>query len=338
MKKSTVLAAAMAMGLAFHAQAKTYTPVFTEDFESTSPFASGWTWNGSAHEQAERTLIDGTTKSNFLHIKATKYERGDFSFSSDCTALTDYRLEFDWFANMGYNAKTCRLYVYAGDDVLFQAADPNAASSNLRNGYLFLGSDNSDTAKAVATFRTAERGKDCINDGNQAYWYHITITANATDGVFLKIASQDSSVGTVYNARISDFANVTKIAFTADSGNYNTYGGIDNIVFAQGSSESFAWTGDVGDNKWSSPGNWTVADVAQTEKYPEIGDFVSNVDADVLAALDVAVKLAADGNAMRFANFATDKTKKSWAAQGEDTRWTTLANWVYTQGGFTTIP
>ncbi|MBQ6330011.1 MAG: hypothetical protein IJI35_13415, partial [Kiritimatiellae bacterium] len=336
MKHSTVLAAAMAMGLAFHAHAKTYTPVFTEDFESDSPFASGWTWNGSAHEQAERTLIDGTTMSQFLHITGTKYERGDYTFNSDCTALTDYRLEFDWFANSGFNNKTCRLYVFADDSELFQIADPNENSKDLKTAYLFLdGASSSDLANASASFAAASRGADCTGASNQKYWYHITITANETDGVFLKIASQDSSVGTVYNARISDFANVTKIAFTADSSSYNTYGGIDNIVFAQGSSESFVWTGDVGDNKWSTPGNWTVDGVAQTEKYPEIGDTVSGVDATVLAALDIAVQLEEDGGAARFVNFASDRSQKTWVARGADTRWTTLGNWAYTQGGFT---
>ena len=325
MKHSTVLAAAMAMVLAFTARAKTYTPVFTEDFESDSPFASGWTWYGSAHEQAERTLIDGTTTSKFLHITNTKYERGDFSFNSDCTALTDYRLEFDWFANSGFNNKTCRLYVFAGDSELFQIADPNENSKDLKTAYLFLdGASSSDLANASASFAAASRGADCTGASNQKCWYHITITANETGGVFLKIASQDSSVGTVYHARISDFTHVTKIAFTADSSSYNTNGGSDDIVFSQGASESFVWTGAEEDNKWATPGNWTV-DGEATTKYPEIGDAVSGLDATALAAMDIAVKLETSGGVTRFVNSCA-KNVKVWTGAGTDTNWSTLEN------------
>jgi len=302
MKHLTVLAAAMAMGLAFHAHAKSYTPVFTEDFESTSPFASGWTWYGSAHKQAERTLIDGTTKSQFLYITGTKYERGDYAFNNDCTALTDYRLEFDWFANMGYGGKTCRLICYAGESELFHVADPNPG--NATTSYLFInGADTEDTANAVATFTSANRGADCTGASNQKYWYHITITANETDGVFLKIASQDSSVGTVYNARISDFTHVTKIAFTADSSGYNTNGGIDDIVFSQGTSESFVWTGANGNNTWSTPGNWTVDGVAQTEKYPVLGD-TATIGDNITVAVETGAVLPSvtlgDSSALSF--------------------------------------
>ena len=329
MKHSTVLATAIAIGLAFTARAKTYTPVFTEDFESASSFASGWTWDGSAHEQAERTLIDGTTKSQFLHITGTTYERGDYAFTNDCTALTDYRLEFDWFANMGFGGKTCRLICYAGESELFHVADPNPG--NETTSYLYInGADTTDTANAVATFTSAGRGANCTGASNQKYWYHITITANETDGVFLKIASQDSSVGTVYNARISDFSNVTKMAFTADSKNYNTYGGIDNIVFSQGASESFVWTGAEEDNKWATPGNWTV-DGEATTKYPEIGDAVSGLDATALAAMDIAVKLETTGDVTRFVNFCA-KNVKVWTGAGTDTNWSTLENWGYTAG------
>lgn len=110
--------------------------------------------------------------------------------------------------------------------------------------------------------------------------------------------------------------------------------GLDNIAVSSGAAESFVWTGANGNNKWSTPGNWTVDGVAQTEKYPEIGDFVSGVDSSVLAALDVAVKLETADGVTRFVNIA-DKSQKTWVAQGADTLWTTLGNWAYTQGGFT---
>ncbi len=233
------LCAIIAMGVGL-AQAKTYTTVFSQDFETS---ADGWSWYGSAHELASRTLIDGTTTSQFLHVTGTKYERGDFSFPSTCTALTDYRLEFDWFANMGYGGKTCRLIVYAGDGELVHVADPNPG--NETTSYLYLnGTDTSDTANAVATFTSAGRGADCTNTLNQAYWYHITVTANESDGVFLKIESLDSSIGTVYDARISDFTNVTAIAFTADSKSYTAVG---VVVLGIGRKGDCGNVGEVGD-------------------------------------------------------------------------------------------
>ncbi len=243
-KHACCIAAMLALGASEVAVAKTYATVFSQDFETS---ADGWSWHGSAHELASRTLIDGTTTSQFLHITGAAYERGDYSFSSTCTSLTDYRLEFDWFANMGFNDKTCRLYVYAGDLALVHIADPNAYSSQNTTAYLYLnGADYSDTANASATFTSAGRGADCTGTSNQAYWYHITVTANESDGVFLKIESQDSSIGTVYDARISDFTNVTAIAFTADSKSYYTNGGIDDIIFSQGTSQDFVWAGESG--------------------------------------------------------------------------------------------
>ena len=261
--------------------------VFSEDFESSDPFAAGWTWNGSAHEQAARTLIDGTTTSKFLHITATTYEKGTYLFNSDCTSLTDYKLEFDWFANMGYNATTCRLQVYAGANELVHIANPNAASSKNTTAYLYVdGADYNDKSKAVATFTTAGRGDDCTESSNQSKWYHITITAYTGKGVFLKIESQDSSVGVVYEGRIADFVNVTKLSFTANSSGYNTRGGIDDIVFSSvDDGEAFIWTGAADDGgKWITPGNWTVGGNVAT-RCPSFAD-TATIGADATVAVD----------------------------------------------------
>ena len=267
--------------------------VFSEDFESNDPFASGWTWNGSAHEQAERTLIDGTTTSKFLHITATRYEKGTYSFNSLCTSLADYKLEFDWFANMGYNAKTCRLQVYAGANELVHIANPNAASSQNTTAYLYVdGADYNDKTKAVATFTTAGRGGDCTGTSNQSKWYHITITAYTAKGVFLKIESQDSSVGVVYEGRIADFVNVTKLSFSADSSGYDTRGGIDDVVFsALDDGDAFVWTGAADDGGlWATPGNWTVGGETAT-RCPSFGDSAT-IGADATIAVDSGALLS----------------------------------------------
>ena len=285
-------------GAVYTQSGNTYTvkqfTVFSEDFESSDPFASGWTWNGSAHEQAERTLIDGTTTSKFLHITETTYEKGTYSFNSDCTSLTNYKLEFDWFANMGFNDRTCRLQVYAGEKELVHIANPNAKSSSNTTAYLYIdGADYNDKTKAVATFTTAGRGGDCTGTSNQSKWYHITITAYTAKGVFLKIESQDSSVGVVYEGRIADFVNVTKLSFSADSSGYNTRGGIDDIVFSSidVNGDAFVWTGAADDGGlWATPGNWIVGGDVAT-RCPSFGDSAT-IGADATIAVDSGALLS----------------------------------------------
>ena len=279
-------------GAVYTQSGNTYTvkqfTVFSEDFESNDPFASGWTWNGSAHEQAERTLIDGTTTSKFLHITETTYEKGTYSFNSDCTSLTNYKLEFDWFANMGFHDATCHLQVYAGENELVHIADPNAKNSRNTTAYLYIdGADYNDKTKAIATFTTADRGDDCTGTSNQSEWYHITITAYTAKGVFLKIESQDSSVGVVYEGRIGDFVNVTKLSFSADSNTYNTRGGIDDIVFSSidANGDTFVWTGAADDGgKWTTPGNWTVGGDVAT-RCPSFADSAT-IGADATVTVD----------------------------------------------------
>ena len=76
MKRSTALATIIAAGLVFHADAKSYTPVFTEDFENTETWHDNVQYGSVSNaylkmttlnlggteyqlSQAERTLADG---------------------------------------------------------------------------------------------------------------------------------------------------------------------------------------------------------------------------------------------------------------------------------------
>ena len=68
MKHSTVLAAAMAIGLAFHAHAKTYTPVFTQSFDDADTYTANF-YDGSVasdilgtSESDPGTAITGETE------------------------------------------------------------------------------------------------------------------------------------------------------------------------------------------------------------------------------------------------------------------------------------
>ena len=321
-------------GAVYTQSGNTYTvkqfTVFSEDFESSDPFAADWTWNGSAHEQAERTLIDGTMTSKFLHITATTGERGTYSFNSACTSLTDYKLEFDWFANMGYHNTTCHLQVYAGENELVHIADPNAMSSQNTTAYLYIdGADYNDKTKAVATFTTAGRGGNCTGTSGQSKWYHITITAYTAKGVFLKIESQDSDVGVVYEGRIAGFVNVTKISFAANSAkSTSTYGGIDNIVFSSidVNGDAFVWTGAADDGgKWTTPGNWTVGGNVAT-RCPSIAD-TATIGADATIAvkggavlstitIDPSSKLSVDVSSLRKSSYQNIVTNALLYAPG----------------------
>ena len=321
-------------GAVYTQSGNTYTvkqfTVFSEDFESSDPFASGWTWKGSAYEQAERTLIDGTMTSKFLHITATTGETGTYSFNSDCTSLTNYKLEFDWFANMGFHNTTCHLQVYAGENELVHIADPNAMSSQNTTAYLYIdGADYNDKSKAVATFTTAGRGVDCTGTSGQSTWYHITITAYTAKGVFLKIESQDSTVGVVYEGRIADFTNVTKLSFAANSAkSTSTYGGIDDIVFSSidVNGDAFVWTGAADDGgKWTTPGNWTVGGNVAT-RCPSIADTAA-IGADATIAvkggavlstitIDPSSKLSVDVSSLRKSSYQNIVTNAIMYAPG----------------------
>ena len=68
MKNSTVLAAVMSIGLAFHAQAKLYTPVFTQSFDSAETYTANF-YDGSVasdilgtSESDPGTAITGATE------------------------------------------------------------------------------------------------------------------------------------------------------------------------------------------------------------------------------------------------------------------------------------
>ena len=355
MNRSTVLAAAMVLGLAFHAQAKLYTPVFTQSFDSAETYTANF-YDGSVasdilgtSESDPGTAITGETEQKqrygategemfCFHNKTSKTatNRALYKFPSSVTGLSDYKLEFDYYLSpaVGSNARHSAL-VIKGSNGVIATFDKPAGGENGRVTYncnLIYGEGSSCTN----TFSTGGRGTDPSDSKWAPYWLHVTIYGNATDGLFLSVV-QDNGAVVLSDIRVGNFQTVDRLFFYVNySGNtdYAKIFALDNVVCSSGANQTFIWTGAEEDNKWSTPGNWKVGDEVQTENYPMPGDNVSGVDASVLAALDIAVKLDSTGDVTRFVNFA-DKSQKTWTAQGVDTRWTTLANWVYTQGGFT---
>lgn len=355
MKKSAVLAAAMAIGLAFHVQAKLYTPVFTQSFDSAETYTANF-YDGSVasdilgtSESDPGTAItgaidqkqrDGAAEGEMFcfHNKTggSGTNRALYKFPSSVTGLFDYKLEFDYYLSPGVGSDTRHsALVIKGSRGVIATFDKPAGGENGRVTYncnLIYGEGSSYTN----TFSTGGRGTDPSDPKWAPYWLHVTIYGNATDGLFMSVV-QDNGAVVLSDIRVGNFQTVDRLFFYVNYSRNNGYAKIfalDNVVCSSGASQAFIWTGAEGDNKWSTPGNWMVGDEVQTENYPMPGDTVSGVDASVLAALDVAVKLDSTGGETRFVNFA-DKSQKTWVAQGADTRWTTLANWVYTQGGFT---
>ena len=354
MKHSTVLAAAMAMSLAFHAHAKLYTPVFTQSFDSAETYTANF-YDGSVasdilgtSESDPGTAITGATEQKqrygategkmfCYHNKPgnASTNRALYKFPSSVTGLSDYKLEFDYYLSPAVGEYTSHsALVIKGSNGVIATFDKPAGGSNgavTYNCNLIYGEGSSCTN----TFSTGGRGTDPSDSKWAPYWLHVTIYGNATDGLFMSVA-QDNGTVVLSDIRVGNFQTVDRLFFYVNYSRNNDYAKIfalDNVVCSSGANQTFIWTGAEEDNKWSTPGNWKVGDEVQTENYPMPGDNVSGVDASVLAALDIAVKLDSTGGVTRFVNFA-DKSQKTWVAQGANTRWTTLANWVYTQGGF----
>lgn len=193
------------------------TPVFSQDFESNS---TGWS-NGSLQS---RTTYAGT-ESKFLYISGAT--TSSYSFDSTVTSLESYKLEFDWFASMGYNDTTCALRLYAGDNEIIAVEDPNAKNSSLTTAYIYA---NGDHTANIGTFTTVGRGGSCQGMNNMDKWYHFTIKASSA-GITLKIESASSSVGVVFaETRVADFVNISRIQINTTRSSFNATGGIDDIT------------------------------------------------------------------------------------------------------------
>lgn len=118
--RKLALGATIALGVGV-AQAKTYTPVFTEDFENAETWHDNVQYGsvpnayfnmatlelgGMAYQlsQAERTLADGVTVTKFYQQASNKNQRRNSAFEIPDSVLSgvgdDYKLEFD----LGFNA------------------------------------------------------------------------------------------------------------------------------------------------------------------------------------------------------------------------------------------
>ena len=358
MKNSTVLAAAMAMGLAFHAQAKTYTPVFTQSFDEAETFKENFVSgtvaseifgtsdssesaipDAATHVQEQKSRYGATEDAKFYYYNRNEKSQGFsiiYKFPSSVTNLTDYKVEFDYYLSplAGDDSRHSGLAIKGTQGIVATFDKQSGGGSGRRTDgcILVYGDNNSQTN----TFSTGGRGTDPSNPDWAPYWLHVTVYGNETDGLFLSVEQANGTV-VLSAVRVGAFQPIEKLffygKFTKSYGTgYIKSFSLDNVVVCSGTADAFAWTGNEGDNKWATPGNWTV-DGEATTKYPEIGDAVSGLDATALAAMDIAVKLETTGDVTRFVNVCA-KNVKSWTGGGADTLWTTLENWKYAIGDF----
>ena len=356
MKNSTVLAAAMAMGLAFHAHAKTYTPVFTQSFDEAGTFKENFVSgtvaseifgtsdssesaipDAATHVQEQKSRYGATEDAKFYYYNRYELSQGFsiiYKFPSSVTALTDYKVEFDYYLSplAGTDSSHSGLAIKGTQGIVATFDKQSGGGDGRRTDgcILVYGDNNSQTN----TFSTGGRGTDPSNSNWAPYWLHVTVYGNETDGLFLSVEQANGTV-VLSAVRVGAFQPIEKLFFYGkftknyDTG-YRKSFSLDNVVACSGTADAFAWTGNEGDNKWATPGNWTV-DGEATTKYPEIGDAVSGLDATALAAMDIAVKLETSGGVTRFVNVCA-KNVKVWTGAGTDTNWSTLENWGYTAG------
>ena len=189
MKNSTVLAAVMAMSLAFHAQAKLYTPVFTQSFDSAETYTANF-YDGSVasdilgtSESDPGTAITGATEQKqrygategkmfCYHNKLgnASMNRALYKFPSSVTGLSDYKLEFDYYLSPGVGDYTSHsALVIKGSNGVIATFDKPAGGSKDNVTYncnLIYGEGSSCTN----TFSTGGRGTDPSDSTWAPYW------------------------------------------------------------------------------------------------------------------------------------------------------------------------
>lgn len=310
MKNSTVLAAAMAMGLAFHAQAKTYTtPVFTEDFENTETWHDNVQYGSVSNayfnmatlnlggtdyqlSQAERTLADGVTTTKFYQQASDNNQKRNSAFIIPDSALNglgnDYMLEFDLGFNAPYARNSSTDYRAGlsvndanGLPLLTIGTVYGNGNGEKTTGYIYRGDDINEAI--ASNFRVTGRDGVITNSAYAKNWLHVklavsgssmSVTATLADGTVL---CSDAAVSTGITSPVKYLG-----LRSWNNGTYNLARcGLDNISMSKAIEGTFVWTGEAGDGRWSNPGNWQISGLAVASA-PGAGDAVSISDATVV--------------------------------------------------------
>ena len=308
MKRSTALATIIAAGLVFHADAKPYTPVFTEDFENTETWHDNVQYGSVSNayfnmatlnlggteyqlSQAVRTLSDGVSTTKFYQQASSGNQKRNSAFIIPDSVLNglgnDYMLEFDLGFNAPYTKNSSTDY-RAGLSVndanglpLLTIGTVYGGSDGEKNTGCIYRGDADDDAIA-SNFRVTGRNQVITNSVYAKNWLHVkltvsgssmSVTATLADGTVL---CSDAAV----SAGITSPVKYLGLRSWSNMGDPAARCGLDNISISKAIEGTFDWTGDAGDGRWSNPGNWQVSGLAVVSA-PGAGDAVTISDATV---------------------------------------------------------
>ena len=308
MKNSTVLAAAMAMGLAFHAQAKTYTPVFTEDFENTATWHDNVQYGSVSNayfnmatlnlggtdyqlSQAVRTLADGVSTTKFYQQASSNNQRRNSAFIIPDSVLNglgnDYMLEFDLGFNAPYTKNSSTDYRAGlsvndanGFPLLTIGTVYGNGDGEKTTGYIYSGDDVDDAI--ASNFRVTGRNQVITNSAYAKNWLHVKLAVSGSS-MLVTATLADGTVlcsDAVVSAGITSPVKYLGLRSWSNMADPAARCGLDNISISKAIEGTFVWTGDEGDGRWSNPGNWQVSGLAVASA-PGAGDAVSISDATV---------------------------------------------------------
>ncbi len=308
MKRSTALATIIAAGLVFHADAKSYTPVFTEDFENAATWHDNVQYGSVSNaylkmttlnlggteyqlSQAERTLADGVSTTKFYQQASSNNQRRNSAFIIPDSVLNglgnDYMLEFDLGFNAPYTKNSSTDYRAGlsvndanGFPLLTIGTVYGNGDGEKTTGYIYRGDDVDDAI--ASNFRVTGRNQVITNSAYAKNWLHVKlavsgssmlVTATLADGTVL---CSDAAV----SAGITSPVKYLGLRSWSNMADPAARCGLDNISISKAIEGTFVWTGDEGDGRWSNPGNWQVSGLAVAST-PGAGDAVSISDATV---------------------------------------------------------
>ncbi|MGN0876848.1 MAG: hypothetical protein ACI4TC_06235 [Kiritimatiellia bacterium] len=336
MKTKTVTSVLLSL-LAMAAMAKNYqtTPVWSCDFgEDYAKQLDYLTLDGTASTEQ----VSGTEgyKNGETFLKLSDTNEGaktggivsTFSFPSDVSTETeDYLLEFDYAPTHGINDRDQTVY-----GLTVYAADNSTALFNLYGKQSTAGIDvclGSSMNNPIGSI-----GIDLLSrydvETSKVNWLHLRIEGDkANNQVTLSVTTcKDGKAVELTSSVVStSFVALGKLTVkTASYANRHQYAGLDDLkLFHPEGAKTFVWTGEAGDNLWTTPGNWTVGGVVQTVFSPIEGDTVEMTD-EALQVVDQSPKL--DGENKVIGIFPKDVLSWTDAAEG-DHLWTTPGNWAY---------
>lgn len=308
MKRSTALATIIAAGLVFHADAKSYTPVFTEDFENAATWHDNVQYGSVSNaylkmttlnlggteyqlSQAERMLSDGVSTTKFYQQASSGNQKRNSAFIIPDSVLNglgnDYMLEFDLGFNAPYTKNSSTDYRAGlsvndanGLPLLTIGTVYGNGDGEKNTGYIYRGDDIDDAI--ASNFRVTGRNQVITNSVYAKNWLHVkltvsgssmSVTATLADGTVL---CSDAAV----SAGITSPVKYLGLRSWSNMADPAARCGLDNISISKAIEGTFVWTGDEGDGRWSNPGNWQVSGLAVASA-PGTGDAVSISDATV---------------------------------------------------------